>query len=142
MKKIISVLLVLSLLFSCSVALSDGINLSEMSYEELLTLQQELTKEMKSRPEWKGVLVPAGTWTVGIDIPAGEYSITVCEEGQKGRLSVFGKEIGDYVSNGGCVYPLVFGYEYNTYGKVLLKDGYQIESTINVYFAPPLTLGF
>lgn len=141
MKKILSIIVSIVLLFSFSLAVAET-NLSELSYDELLALQQSINEEMKSRPEWKGVLVPAGIWTVGVDIPAGVYSISVCKEGQKGKVSVFGKEIDDFVSNGGCIYPLVFGYEYNTFGKVELKDGYKINITVDVYFAPPLSLGF
>ena len=72
-----------------------------------------------SRSEWGGVKVPAGIWTVGVDIPEGEYSIRMCNEEQTGKVSVWGKEKDDYITNGGCVYPLVFGYDYTVFGVVV-----------------------
>lgn len=143
MYKVFSLLLaVIVLCGSVAVADSSDISLSSLSYSELEALAEKINQEMKTRPEWKGVKVPAGTWTVGIDIPAGEYSIAVCNEGQKGRMSIWGKAVDDYVSNGGCVYPLVFGYEYSVYGKCVLIDGYIVDSTIDVYFSEPIKLGF
>ncbi len=143
MHKVFSLLLVIIVLCSSTAfADSSDISLSSLSYSELETLAEKINQEMKTRPEWKGVKVPAGTWTVGVDIPAGEYSISVCNEGQKGRMSIWGKAVDDYVSNGGCVYPLVFGYEYSVYGKCVLVDGYIVDSTIDVYFNDPLKLGF
>ena len=41
----------------CTVAMADNVNLSSMSYEELLVLQKNLVKEIMSRPEWKDVKV-------------------------------------------------------------------------------------
>lgn len=143
MRKILCCLVVAVLFLSgISIADSSEISLSSYTYSELETLAEKINQEMKTRPEWKGVKVPAGTWTVGVDIPAGEYSISVCNEGQKGRMSIWGKAVDDYVSNGGCVYPLVFGYEYSVYGKCVLMDGYIVDSTIDVYFSEPLKLGF
>ena len=123
------------------VALAD-IDLSSMSYEELEELSQKVTTEMMSRSEWGGVKVPAGIWTVGVDIPEGEYSIRMCNEKQTGKVSVWGKEKDDYITNGGCVYPLVFGYDYTVFGKVVLKEGYIVDSNIDTFFCPPVKLGF
>ncbi len=143
MRKYLCVVIVAVLLLSSiSIADSSEINLSSLTYSDLEALKNRIDQEMKARPEWKGVKVPAGTWTVGIDIPQGEYSISVCTEGQKGRMSIWGNAVDDYVTNGGCVYPLVFGYEYSVYGKCILKDGYIVDSTIDVYFSEPLKLGF
>lgn len=143
MKKTVCFLLCMVVFFAClTVSTAESIDLSSLSYEQLETLQKSLSEEMKSRPEWKGVKVPAGTWTVGIDIPEGEYSVVMVDDTQKGKFSVWGKAVDDFVSNGGCVNPLVFGYEYTVYGKIFLKEGYVISSTLDVYLAPPVTLGF
>ena len=72
-KRIIFIIVFLLLLsFSLAVAETD---LSNMSYDELIELQKDLVNEIMSRPEWKEVEVPAGQYTVGIDIPAGIYSM-------------------------------------------------------------------
>ena len=144
MKRTLCILLVIVVgsLFSLSFAESGNYDLSSLSYGELVVLQNEIDNELKSRPEWPGVKVPAGTWVVGIDIPAGEYSIAMCNENQTGRMSIWEFAVNDYHTNGGCVYPLVFGYEYSVYGRCVLEDGYIVDSTIETYFCPPLKLGF
>ena len=143
MKKVVCSFLCVCALFALLAgSTAESVDLSSLSFEELETLQNRVAAEMKTRPEWKGVKVPAGVWTVGVDIPEGEYSISMVNENETGRMSIWGKAIDDYVSNGGCVYPLVFGYEYKVFGKVYLKKGYIVESTLETYFSEPVKLGF
>ena len=77
MKKFL--LLLLAGLLIVSSAFAD--DLSSMTIDELRQLQNEINAEIRSRPEWKEVEVPSGTWVVGKDIPAGEYSIKMGKEG-------------------------------------------------------------
>ena len=143
MKKTVCFILCVVVLFAfVTVSTAESIDLTSLSFDELQTLQEKISAEIKSRPEWKGVKVPAGIWTVGVDIPEGEYSISMVNEDGTGKMSIWGKAVDDYVTNGGCVYPLVFGYEYKTFGKVYLKDGYIVDSTLETYFSEPLKLGF
>ena len=142
MRKVLFLVATIILFSACSIAFAELIDLSSLSYTELVDLSNKINAEMKNRPEWQGVKVPAGTWTVGIDIPEGEYSIRICDENKTGSVSIWGKAVDDYVTNGGCVYPLVFGYDYTVYGKAILKEGYIVSSKIDTYFCPPLTLGF
>ena len=44
---------------------------SWLSTQELIALRKQVDDEIHSRPEWKEVEVPTGTWHVGTDIPAG-----------------------------------------------------------------------
>lgn len=128
MKKVICVVLLLCLFPVVSMAE----DLASMSYEDLIALSQRITSEIMSRPEWKEVEVPSGIWTVGVDIPAGVYSITpvgssanfACYD-ENGRLQI------NLLCLGGK--PI---------GKVELKEGWTVEPSKPVIFAPPMALGF
>ena len=85
-----SVLLVLFLSFS---AFAESIDLSSMSYDELLSLQNRIVKEIQTRPEYKVVKVPTGVYKVGEDIPVGKWTITATE----GATTVYwGKALDEY----------------------------------------------
>ena len=73
MKKILSAVLVLMLLIPTAMA---EVDLSALSFDELVALRQQVNKEITTRPEWKEVTVPAGLWKVGEDIPAGKWTIS------------------------------------------------------------------
>ena len=73
MKKLFCLLLVVCVIPVFSWAETD---LSSMSFDQLLDLRSALNAEIISRPEWKEVVVPAGTWIVGRDIPTGSYSVS------------------------------------------------------------------
>ena len=79
MKKILALTFALLLLVTSAYAAAP--DLTNYSFEELLEIQRLLTAEIMSRDEWKEVAVPAGTYTVGIDIPAGVYTVEVREGG-------------------------------------------------------------
>ena len=129
MKRLIAVLLISC--FVCSVAAADGI--SGLTFEQLLVLRQEITAEIMSRPEWKEVEVPAGTWVIGEDIPAGVYSI----KNTKG-LNVVRVEDGD-----GRVAGLYKTFDDDElYGRVELEDGCVLTCYYPLIFAPPVSLGF
>lgn len=128
MKKLAIVLIVACLL--CSVAVAE--DFSSMSFDELLELRNKLNAEIMSRPEWKEVEVPSGIWTVGIDIPAGIYSITPV--GSSANFACY-DENGKLQINLLCIggKPI---------GKVELFDGWTVKPTKPVIFAPPLSLDF
>lgn len=79
MKKICSLLLILSLIIPV-VALAD-IDLSGLSFNELLVLREQIAQELTTRPEWKEVTVPIGVWKVGEDIPAGHWTVSAVDGG-------------------------------------------------------------
>ena len=134
MKRFICVLLVLVSLGSFAVA--DSINLSSMSYADLITLQKNLVKEIMSRPEWKEVKVPAGTWKIGEDIPAGTYGVST--ESMLVTMSVYKSENKDF-TNLEAMHVLSSD---ESIGKLVLKDGWVVEITSEVKFTPPVSLGF
>lgn len=115
-------------------AADDGIDLSALSYAQLVDLQQRISAEIVTRPEWKEVTVPSGTWTVGKDIPAGEYSISATKTGGYLRIR---DERGSLLQGCGI------REAEDRIGKVELKEGYTVEiERGSLIFAPAISLGF
>lgn len=78
MKKFISLLCIFALLFGAPSALAElTFDLSSLSFQELLLLQETIAKELTTRSEWKEVAVPPGAYEIGVDIPAGYWDITM-----------------------------------------------------------------
>ena len=80
-----------------AVALSAAdIDLSGLSYDELVALKDRINLAIWECEEWQEVTVPQGVWVVGEDIPAGKWTIK-CVDG------AFRTEIcwGDYLSDDG-----------------------------------------
>ncbi|MBR0463466.1 MAG: hypothetical protein IJJ23_03680 [Clostridia bacterium] len=73
MKKAIAVLL--SAMMLTAPAHASGIDLSGMSLAELTDLQHRVTLAMWETDEWEEVTVPVGVWAVGVDIPAGHWTV-------------------------------------------------------------------
>ena len=127
MKKIICLFLILCMV--PVIALAD--NFSKMSYNELVNIFRSIALEIMSRPEWKEVTVPTGDWIVGIDIPAGYYSIRPVKYGYikikdtKGSLY-----FSDAMDEG------------ETIGKIELLDGYSIRIEDPFIFSAPKGLDF
>lgn len=71
MKKI--ALLVFALILSAS-ALAE-IDLSGMTYDELVALKDQINLAIWNSEEWQEVTVPQGRWIVGEDIPAGKWTV-------------------------------------------------------------------
>lgn len=72
---------VLSILFALLFAVptfasAESIDLSGMSYVELVALKERINLAMWLSDEWQEVTVPQGVWEVGVDIPAGHWTIT------------------------------------------------------------------
>ena len=129
MKKLIALFLILCL--TASFAVADGIDLSALSFEELLSLRNELNAEIMSRQEWKEVSVPEGTWEIGADIPEGTYSISAPTFS---AVEIY-DENGKKVSSHNIFYDLPVG-------KVVLKKGWTLKAKGPITMAPPLSLGF
>ena len=86
MKKMICAILTLAIFLAVTAAaFADGVDLSSLTWEELLELKAAITLEQWSRDEWEEVEVPRGVWVVGEDIPAGKWTIT-CKTGYSTRV--------------------------------------------------------
>ena len=105
---------------------------SWLTTQELIAMRKQVNEEIHSRPEWKEVEVPTGTWHVGTDIPAGAYSIRALDKRSYGTVYIYPKN-DEYFDN---FYSLGDG---NVIGKVVLEDGQKVETTCAVIFAPPET---
>lgn len=117
MKKLLCLLLVLVLVPLS--ALADLPDISGLSYDELVELKNQINLAMWNSQEWQEVIVPAGVWTVGEDIPEGYWTVT-----PKDSISSFwyGDKLNDSKTDAG------YGWDYNTGVAVLLngrinKDG-------------------
>ena len=75
MKKLLA-LLFMYLLICPHLALAQ-VDLSKMSYDELVKLKDQINLAIWESEDWQEVEVPQGTYQVGTDIPAGHWTITV-----------------------------------------------------------------
>lgn len=73
-------LLVFVLVLVGSIAFAE-VDLSGMSFEELVALKDQINLAIWNSQEWQEVTVPVGVWKVGEDIPAGHWTITVAPNG-------------------------------------------------------------
>ena len=74
MKRLLTAILILAMLLPAA-ALSDLPDISWLSYEELIQLKEQITLAIWDMQEWHDVVVPAGFYVVGEDIPAGHWTI-------------------------------------------------------------------
>ena len=77
MKRFLAILIVLIMVLPIfALAESFGIDLSKLTNDELLALEMDIDAEKIDRKMVKSARLGAGSYTVGIDIPAGSYTIT------------------------------------------------------------------
>lgn len=72
MKKFLVILLALTLLSTAALA---EIDLSGMTYDELVALKDQINLAIWNSQEWQEVTVPIGVWKIGEDIPEGHWTI-------------------------------------------------------------------
>lgn len=120
MKKIVSVILALLLL--CGVAYAITIDLSEYSDDELIELETAIQAEKLERGMAKSATIYAGKYTVGVDIPAGVYSVNTLNGAAADHIYVYdsnGRTVASYAIGTSSKRPPV--------GKMELLDGYTVE---------------
>lgn len=78
------------LILAAAPALAD-LDLSGMSFDELVALREQLNLAIWNCKEWQEVTVPEGIWIVGEDIPAGHWSIRVAAKQDYFFVSTFDK---------------------------------------------------
>lgn len=105
MKKIIVCVVLAAIL--ASVALAESIDLSGLSFDELAQLRDRCQMEMMQRTEWQEVRVPHGLYKVGVQIPAGTWTVR-CNEGYLVEIAW-----GDTLRSGNTKvdYSRHYGYE-------------------------------
>jgi len=139
MKKLLAVALILCLLIPCAIA--ESVDLSDLSFDELRDLQYRVASEIMSRPEWESVVIPAGSWRIGVDIPAGSYSMESAD-GKSVFIGVWGYEKGDYITNGGCIDSYTLYEKGEIVGKIVLQDGWLLDIKYAIILRPVKGLGF
>ena len=81
-------------------ALADLPDLSSLSYDELVSLRESINLAIWNCQEWQEVTVPAGTYQIGVDIPAGHWTLRVVADHDSFNvfyfdvLDEFGKSVG------------------------------------------------
>lgn len=85
MKKVLALVIVIVALFTSS-AFTE-IDLSSMTFEELVKLQNEINAALWASDEWQSVKVPAGVYKIGLEIPAGKWVVRPVD-GQTGIIKV------------------------------------------------------
>lgn len=78
MKRFLCLLFVLALF--PVVCLADLPDISDLSFDELVQLRQQLNLAIWNSEEWQEVTVPIGVWKIGEDIPAGKWTITMSSD--------------------------------------------------------------
>lgn len=61
---------------------ANSINLSNMSFDELVALKDQINLAIWNSQEWQEVTVPHGVWKVGEDIPAGTWTVRCADTSQ------------------------------------------------------------
>ena len=81
------------ILSTVSFAHAEDIDLSGLSYDELVALKNRINLAMWQSEEWQEVTVPQGVWVVGEDIPAGHWTVK-CANGWYTEVS-WGEHLSD-----------------------------------------------
>jgi len=104
MKRTLSLILALLILTVPALADAPDIDLSALSFDELVALNQAVDREIMTRPEWKSVTLPAGDFYAGVDFPAGRYIVSL-DEKDDGSYTV------SVIQNGSKTFYLLNGSE-------------------------------
>lgn len=140
MKRILSIMVALIVVFGVSgVAMADAISVdpATATLDELIAARSAIEQAIMSRDDYKEVNVPAGTYMVGDQIPAGEYTITTSSAAA--MIIVYGK-------GGKEAFDIAGSYSISpseSVGRLVLTDGQTVELSFGgVVFAPYAGLGF
>ena len=144
MKNIVRVLSLLFVLMLsvATFAHAETFDISALSYDELIALHKQVSLAIMQSDEWKEVTVPIGTYVIGEDIPAGDYTVTYTGRVQS-CLYIYPdiKSVGSYDFSLHILNPSVF--DSGSIGKLSLSDGQVIDIQYgSVVFTPYTGLGF
>ena len=144
MKRLVSVILIFSLALLCSSAICET-DLSSMSFDDLVALREQLNLTIWNSKEWQKVDVPAGTYQIGVDIPAGHWTIipypdTLSNVYYFDRIDKYGKDPASGWE--GWSDLIADSSKYSDWEKyphqcdAVLEEGMYIKLTGRVYFTP------
>ena len=72
MKRTLCIILAFVLVLTLAPAAFADVDLSGMSFDELVALKDQINLALWNSADWQEVTVPQGVWQVGADIPAGK----------------------------------------------------------------------
>lgn len=124
MKKVLAIALALILIGAAAYA---AIDLSGMSFDELMALRQQVDKALWASDGWQEVDVPRGMYIVGEDIPAGKWSIVAHSSWCT---------VKQYTSPDAKLYKTYDILDADEVLNVNLQDGMAIEFGAKVTFTP------
>ena len=75
MKKAVAISLLIAVAAMMNVSAFADVDLSGMSFDELVALKDQINLAIWNSEEWQEVEVPQGVWEVGADIPEGKWTI-------------------------------------------------------------------
>lgn len=93
MKKVIAIFITVALVFVLAPAAFADVDLSGMTFDELVALRDQIDLAIWSSQEWQEVEVPQGLYKVGADIPAGKWTIRA-PSGEANTVKI-GSELDD-----------------------------------------------
>lgn len=126
MKRVFSFVLCIAALFCmCSCAFAE-VDLSGMSFDELVALKDQINLAIWNSAEWQEVEVPQGVWEVGADIPAGKWTIKATE----GKISAV--IIGNKLMNGGSSVNYEYGESIYSETSPLYSSGSRLEYQVDL----------
>ena len=121
--------------------------LSGLSFDELIALREQLNLAIWNCQEWQEVTIPTGTWIVGVDIPAGHWSIRT-----SGKLSILNISAFDHADAAGksaegasffwiqtiCSpdYAEITDFDFSTVADINLQNGWYFKCEGTVIFSP------
>ena len=83
-------LLLVSTFIATAQAVTETIDLSQLSDEEIISLMDQVNNEIVKRGIEKTAKLSKGTYIVGVDIPAGKYTYTCLAQGDEwGSVTVY-----------------------------------------------------
>ena len=135
MKKLFALLLALAL--CASAAFADGIDLSGMTFEELLDLQARVNDALWAADGWKHVKVPSGYYEIGVDIPAGRYTVTCAN----GMIFVY-KSFTDAANSDGLNYSDFYMFSGKDEINVAFVEGTAIKIELSTAYFSPFVANF
>lgn len=145
MKKLAAAILTVLLLMSTAYAAD--IDISGLTFDELLDLQKQVSDALWASPEWQDVAVPAGVYQIGVDIPAGRWELRA----QDGYGWIYyGESDGVGINTDWDAQYLTFylvsddieGFESNRSAVINMQDGYFIQLDTGVFFSRPKGFSF
>ena len=153
MRRILSFALCLLIILSLSATSFAEIDLSGMSFDELVALKDKINLAIWNCQEWQEVDVPQGVWKVGEDIPAGKWTITAKPKSSV-MVSIGDNTVYDGTTVAAFVFEAIYAPDHDSFDEnknmtswtVELEDGQYvgIENGISVFapFSGKPSLGF